>query len=102
MLQILLLTEREVSTVVKINQYIAERLGQPVISMDEEIREMARPTPIDNVAQTAINALTSYADPSSSPEEKDIYVADSAGPMILRITGPEGVKQFIKAELSEW
>ncbi|HTF67018.1 MAG TPA: DUF1003 domain-containing protein [Edaphobacter sp.] len=52
MLQILLLTEREVSTVVKINQHIAERLGLPALAMDEEIREMAKPTPIDSVAQT--------------------------------------------------
>jgi hypothetical protein len=30
----------------------------------------------------------------------DIHVGDSSGPMILRVTGPEGVKQFINAELS--
>lgn len=58
MLQILLLTEREVSTVVKMNQLIAERLGLPAISTDEEIREMAKPTPIDNVAQTIQENLT--------------------------------------------
>jgi len=52
MLQILLLTEREVSVIVKINQHIAERLGLPDISSDREIREMAKPTSIDNVAQT--------------------------------------------------
>jgi hypothetical protein len=32
--------------------------------------------------------------------EFDIHVGDSTAPLILRITGPEGVKQFIKAELS--
>jgi hypothetical protein len=32
--------------------------------------------------------------------EFDLQVEDNSGPMILRITGPEGVKQFIKAELS--
>ena len=58
MLQILLLTEREVSAVVKINQQIAERLGLGAISTDEEIKEMAKPTPIDNVAQTIQKNLT--------------------------------------------
>ena len=52
MLQILLLTEREVSAIVKMNQQVAERIGLGAISTDEEIKEMARPTSIDNVAQT--------------------------------------------------
>jgi hypothetical protein len=30
----------------------------------------------------------------------DIRVRDESAPMTLRITGPDGVKQFIKAELS--
>lgn len=58
MLQILLLTEREVSAVVKMNQQIAEHIGLGSISMDEEIREMAKPTPIDTVAQTIQENLT--------------------------------------------
>ncbi|WP_263381624.1 hypothetical protein [Granulicella arctica] len=33
--------------------------------------------------------------------EFDVHVGDATGPMTLRITGPEGVKQFIRAELSE-
>ena len=32
--------------------------------------------------------------------EFDLHVGDNSAPMVLRITGPEGVKQFIKAELS--
>jgi hypothetical protein len=32
--------------------------------------------------------------------EFDIHVGDNSAPIVLRITGPEGVKQFIKAELS--
>lgn len=52
MLQILLLTEREVSAVVNMNQQIAERIGLSAISTNVEIREMAKPTSIDNVAQT--------------------------------------------------
>jgi uncharacterized membrane protein len=58
MLQILLLTEREVSAVVSMNQQIAERLGLGAISTDEEIKEMAKPTSIDHVAQTIQENLT--------------------------------------------
>ena len=52
MLQILLLTEREVSAVVNMNQQIAERVGLSAISRDVEIQEMGKPTSIDHVAQT--------------------------------------------------
>lgn len=58
MLQILLLTEREVSAVVKMNQQIAERMGLGHISKDEEIKQMAEPTPIDHVAQIIQENLT--------------------------------------------
>ena len=58
MLQILLLTEREVSAVVKMNQQMAERIGLGAISTDEEIKEMAKPTSIDNVAQIIQENLT--------------------------------------------
>jgi uncharacterized membrane protein len=58
MLQILLLTEREVSAVVRMNQQIAERIGLGGISTDEEIKEMAKPTSIDNVAQIIQENLT--------------------------------------------
>lgn len=51
MLQILLLTEREVSAIVRMNQQMAERIGIGAISKDEEIKQMAEPTSIDNVAQ---------------------------------------------------
>jgi uncharacterized membrane protein len=58
MLQILLLTEREVSAVVKMNHQMAERVGLGSIVKDEEIKEMAEPTSIDNVAQTIQEHLT--------------------------------------------
>jgi hypothetical protein len=51
MLQILLLTEREVSAVVRMNQQMAEGIGLEAISTDKEIKVMAKPTSIDNVAQ---------------------------------------------------
>jgi uncharacterized membrane protein len=59
MLQILLLTEREVSAVVNMNQQIAERVGLSAISRDVEIQEMAKPTSFDNVAQTIQENLVS-------------------------------------------
>ena len=59
MLQILLLTEREVSAVVNMNQQIAERVGLSAISRDVEIQEMGKPTSIDHVAQTIQENLVS-------------------------------------------
>ena len=59
MLQILLLTEREVSVVVNMNQRIAERVGLSAISGNVEIQEMGKPTSIDNVAQTIQKNLVS-------------------------------------------
>jgi len=59
MLQILLLTEKEVSAVVRMNQQIAERLGLLSISKDEEIRDLGRPTSVDAVAATIQENLTS-------------------------------------------
>ena len=56
-LQVLLLAERELSVVVKMNQQIAERVGIVGISNDLEIQEMARPTSIDKVAQTIQETL---------------------------------------------
>jgi uncharacterized membrane protein len=52
MLQILLLAEKEISALIRINSEIATRVGLPAIARDEEIQEMAEPTSIDTVAQT--------------------------------------------------
>jgi hypothetical protein len=41
------------------NQQIAERVGLSAISRDVEIQEMAKPTSIDNVAQTIQENLAS-------------------------------------------
>jgi uncharacterized membrane protein len=51
MLQILLLAEKELSAVIRMNQELANRLNLPT-AKDEEIQELAKPTPIDCVAQT--------------------------------------------------
>jgi uncharacterized membrane protein len=57
-LQILLLTEKEVSAVVRMNQQIAEHIGLRSVSKDDEIRELGQPTSIDEVAQTIQENLT--------------------------------------------
>jgi uncharacterized membrane protein len=43
MLQILLLTEKEVSAVVRMNQQMAEQVGLRAISKDKEIQELGKP-----------------------------------------------------------
>ncbi|WP_446742917.1 DUF1003 domain-containing protein [Silvibacterium acidisoli] len=58
MLQILLLTEKEVSAVVRMNHDIASHLGLRDISGDPEIQEMGQPTSIDQVAQTIQEKLS--------------------------------------------
>ena len=50
MLQVLLLVEREMSAVIQMNREFADRLNLPAAS-DQEIQELAQPTPIDNMAQ---------------------------------------------------
>lgn len=52
MLQILLLAEKELSAVVRMNQQIAEHIGLRSVSKDREIQELGQPTSIDEVAQT--------------------------------------------------
>ncbi|MFT4112320.1 DUF1003 domain-containing protein [Silvibacterium sp.] len=52
MLQILLLTEKEVSALVKMNRLLAERVGIKEIAEDQKLEELEQPTPIDEVAQS--------------------------------------------------
>ena len=52
MLQILLLTEKEVSAVIRINQEIANRIGLREVARDKEIIELGKTTSVDEVAQT--------------------------------------------------
>jgi uncharacterized membrane protein len=51
MLQILLLSEREVTAVLGIERQIAERVGLHELASDEEITQLSEQTPIDEVAQ---------------------------------------------------
>jgi uncharacterized membrane protein len=52
MLQILLLTEKEITAVVKMDRQIASKLGSASVAKDKEIEELGQPTSIDEVAQT--------------------------------------------------
>jgi uncharacterized membrane protein len=52
MLQILLLTEKEITAVVRMNREMAAKMGLAGIARDPEIKELGIETSIDEVAQT--------------------------------------------------
>jgi uncharacterized membrane protein len=51
-LQILLLTEKEITAVVQMNRQIATKIGLPGVAKDKEIEQLSQHTSIDEVAQT--------------------------------------------------
>jgi uncharacterized membrane protein len=61
MLQILLLAEKELSAVVRMNQQMAEHIGLRSVSKDQEIQELGQPTSIDEVARTIRDTLSGDA-----------------------------------------
>ncbi len=58
MLQILLLTEKEVTAVISMNQQIATKVGLSDIENDKEIAQLGRNTSIDQVAQDIQRSLS--------------------------------------------
>jgi len=58
MLQILLLTEKEITAVIRMNREMAAKQGLSGIARDREIRELGSQTSIDEVAQTIQETLT--------------------------------------------
>src|SRR5579863_5973773 len=58
MLQILLLTEKEVTAVISMNQQIASKLGLTDFRNRQEIEELGRKTSIDDVAQDIQRSLS--------------------------------------------
>lgn len=52
MLQILLLTEKEITAVLKVDRQIATQVGAREAANTEEVRELSKPTSIEDVAQT--------------------------------------------------
>jgi uncharacterized membrane protein len=58
MLQILLLTEKEITAVVGMDRQIASKLGLASVAKDKEIEELGQRTSIDEVAQTIQDNLS--------------------------------------------
>jgi uncharacterized membrane protein len=59
MLQILLLTEKEITAVLGMDRQIAGRVGLPHVANDSEIEQLSQNTSIDDVAQTIKDKLPS-------------------------------------------
>jgi uncharacterized membrane protein len=57
-LQILLLTEKEITAVVQMNRQIAAKIGLPGVAKDKEIEQLSRHTSIDEVAQTIQESIS--------------------------------------------
>ena len=57
MLQILLLTEREITAVLGVDRQIAQKMGLHGVASDQEITQLSRETSIDAVAQTIKDSL---------------------------------------------
>ena len=59
MLQILLLTEREITAVLGVNREVAQSMGLHQIAADQEITQLSQQTSIDEVAQIIKDTLPS-------------------------------------------
>lgn len=59
MLQILLLTEKEITAVLGVDRQIAERFGLQQVANDRNIEQLSQDTSIDDVAQTIRDTLPS-------------------------------------------
>jgi uncharacterized membrane protein len=57
MLQVLLLSEREITAVLGMERQIAERMGLHKIAQDQEIHQLSQQTSIDEVAQIIQESL---------------------------------------------
>ena len=59
MLQILLLTEKEITAVLSMDRKIAGQVGLQRVANDKELEQLSQHTSIDDVAQTLKNKLPS-------------------------------------------
>ena len=59
MLQILLLTEKEITAVLGMDRKIAGQVGLKRVANDKELEQLSQHTSIDDVAQTLKNKLPS-------------------------------------------
>ena len=68
-LQVLLLTEKEITAVIGMTQQIAEKVGLHSVARDENIAALSEATPIDELAQTIKESLS--PDKESPPSDKE-------------------------------
>jgi uncharacterized membrane protein len=59
MLQVLLLTEKEITAVLGMDRQIAERMGLQKVAQDKEIEQLSQDTSIEGMAQTIKESLPS-------------------------------------------
>ena len=64
MLQILILTEKEITAVLKMDRHIAVQVGAEKAANTAEVRELSQQTSIDEVAQTIRENLDAVLDAS--------------------------------------
>lgn len=57
MLQVLLLTEKELTAILRMDRQIADQIGLPAVANSKEVRELSQQTSIDDVAQTIKESL---------------------------------------------
>jgi len=57
MLQVLLLTEKEITAVLGVDRQIAERVGLQTVARDKSIEQLSRETSIDSMAQNISESL---------------------------------------------
>jgi hypothetical protein len=57
MLQVLLLSEKEITAVLGMDRQIAGKVGLPLVADDKEIEQLSQHTSIDDVAQTIKDKL---------------------------------------------
>jgi uncharacterized membrane protein len=57
MLQVLLLSEKEITAVLSMDRQIAGKVGLPLVAHDKEIEQLSQHTSIDDVAQTIKDKL---------------------------------------------
>ena len=71
MLQILLLTEKEITAVLNLDRQVAQQIGLERAANSAEIRELSRETSIESVAQTIKEGLTDLQAGEEKPESLD-------------------------------
>jgi uncharacterized membrane protein len=58
MLQVLILTEKEVTAVLNLQRQVAVKVGLPAVISDAEMTQLSKDTSIDEVAQTIRESIT--------------------------------------------